>query len=226
LSIENKYYYKIVSECPKNGIIIDTNEKIDYSMVKRFSELNNLLKLIYECSEKYQKSIREVLIESKSRKIIFKKNSFQKSVKAIKKEIKKTNFNLCVDFNYFTHYILENVRLELMKNSNKKIPNRFESSYFFESISDCKRYLKNLDKTFSSSFFATNQLKVIKVKFIETKVLRKFDNILLTEFQDHYQSKDFNIIIKKYLKEGTSENPLFEYVFQGFYKVLKNDIRI
>jgi len=226
LNIENKYYYKIVSEYPENGIIIDTNEKTNHSMVKRFTELNNLLKLIYECSEKYQKSIREVLIESKSRKIIFRKNSFQKSIKAIKKEIKKTDFNLNGEFKYFTYFILENVRLELIKNSDEKIPNRFESSYFFESIADCERYLINLDKTFNSSFYATNQSKVIKVKLIETKVLRKFDNILLTEFQDDYHSKDFQTTIKKYLLEETSENPLLEYVFQGLYKVLKNDIII
>ena len=195
-------------------------------MIKRFSELNNLFNLIYDCSNDYQISIKNIWIELKSKKIIFfRRNSFQQNIKTIKREIKATNFILQSEFRYFTYFVLEKVRQDLLKDSDLKLPNRLKSSYFFGTVEDCKIYLKNL-YGLSFEFHQRNNLRVIEVEFKEIKSFHKFDNILLTEFQDSYHSKDFYSVFKSFLLEENSENPLYEYVFQGFYKVVRNDIKI
>lgn len=207
-------------------MIIKTQDRIDHNMIKRLSQLNNLFELIYKCSEFHQISIKDILLKLKSKKIIlFTRNRFKNDIKEIKSEIKSKKFILELEFRYFTYFILEKVRQDLLKTSeNTNLPNRFESSYFFGNIRDCVVYLIGL---YGLSYKnQSNNLKIIEVEFEKTESLQKYDNNLLTEFKDDFHSKDFYSTLNNFLIGIESENPLYEYVFQGSYKVIRNDIQI
>lgn len=206
-------------------MIINTKGRIDNYMIKRFSELNKLFKLIYNCSEKYQIPIKKIWIELKSKKTtLFQRNAFDKEIKNIKKEIKATKFNLQSEFRYFTYFVLEKIRMDLEKSADIILPNRLESSYFFGNIKDCITYLIGL-YGLSYKTQSTN-LKIIEVELKKITCLHKFDNNLLTQFNDDFQSKDFYSVLNSFLLGGKTKKPLYEYVFQGSYQIIRNDINI
>ncbi|MGB5980878.1 MAG: hypothetical protein WBG46_01925 [Nonlabens sp.] len=212
-----KTYYKIVSDIFSRGAEINTADRIDYNMVARISELNKLFNLIDKCSEYHNVSIREILQSLKlfDPSVITGTQLFL-DLKEIKEEKIIQEFNIINEFRYFTYFILEKVRLELLKNNEvEELPNRFESSYFFGSLADCKRYLIGLNLNYS-----LNKLKVIEVKFEYEDVLFKFDNNHLSNFEDSFHSKDFKDSIARYLRAEQTQNPLFEYVFQGRYRIV------
>ncbi|WP_409446106.1 hypothetical protein [Mariniflexile rhizosphaerae] len=222
----NKYYYKVVSNIPENGAIINTANRIDGNMIKRLSDLNNLFDLIYDCSEYHQISIKQIWLKLKSQEIIvFTRNRLKNDLRNIKREIKSQNFILESEFRYFTYYILEKVRQDLIRTSKSvALPNRFESSYFFGNLKDCMIYLIGI---YGLSYKnQSNNLKIIEVEFEKTETLHKFDNNLLTDFKDDFLSNDFYSTLKDFLLCKESKKPLFEYVFQGSYKVIRNDIEI
>lgn len=223
----SQYYYKVVSKISKNGITIDTTTKIDFNIIMRLSELNNLFDLIYNCSEHHNIPIKQVLTKAKSQKtLLFTRNTLKKDLNKIKKEVKSQNFILNSEFRYFTYYVSAKTRKDLTQKPNSiSLPNRFESSFFFGSIKDCQIYLKKInDSNYKNTPY---NFKIIKVLFEEIKSLHKFDNILLTTgFKDDFHSKDFYRRLKDFLLSKETENPLFEYVFQGSYRIIKNDIEI
>ena len=226
MTTNKNYYYKVVSNIPENGTIINTADRIDRNMLKRLSVLNNLFELIYECSEYHKISIKKILLKLKAQKTIsFTRNKLKNDLKNINREIKKQKFILESEFRYFTYYILEKCRQDLIKTSEKiDLPNRFESSYFFGNLKDCVVYLIG----FYGLSYKTqpNSLKIIEVEFERTESLHRFDNNLLTDFKDDFHSKDFYFTLRNFLLFKESEKPLFEYVFQGSYKVIRNDIEI
>ncbi|MBU2928024.1 hypothetical protein [Winogradskyella psychrotolerans] len=226
MNTNKNYYYKVVSDVPENGTIINTADRIDRNMLMRLSDLNNLFELIYSCSEYHEISIKQIWLKLKAKNLIlFTRNRLKSDLKNIKREIKKQNFILQSEFRYFTYYILEKARQDLIKTSgNIDLPNRFESSYFFGNLKDCIVYLIGF---YGLSFKdQSNNLKIIEVEFERIESLHKFDNNLLTDFKDDFHSKDFYSTLKNFLLCKESEKPLFEYVFQGSYKIIRNDIEI
>ena len=191
----------------------------------RLSDLDNLFELIYNCSKYHKISIKQILLKLKTQKTMsFTLNRLKRDLKKIKREIKKQKFILESEFRYFTYYILEKVRQDLIQTSeNIDLPNRFESSYFFGNLKDCIVYLNNL---YGLSFKNLPNLKIIEVEFEKIESLHKFDNNLLTDFKDDFHSKDFYSTLKNFLLCKESEKPLFEYVFQGSYRIIRNDIEI
>ncbi|MBN2868910.1 MAG: hypothetical protein JXK08_09575 [Flavobacteriaceae bacterium] len=120
---------------------------------------------------------------------------------------------------------MKKIRKELSEE-NINVPNRFKCCYFFESVGDCKRYLDNLNKSANQPIQHLYNKNIIKVEFLEKNTLKKFDNILITEFHDNFTSKDFYRQFKMFLLGKKTKNPLLEVVFQGSFKIIKNDIYI
>ena len=214
--MESKHYYKLVAIAPAVGEIITTQKGVDSTRVKRYSKLTNLFEQIYNCSKEYELPIGEIVFHIKAS--IFKRRKYKienlelkKCIKDIRKESSRRHFRVMREFRWFNDYILEKAKAEIHNELGLILPNRFESSYFFESIEDCFRYYFSLPSKVHT--------KIIEVEFIEQKVLKKFDNKLISEFQDYYTSDDFYNQAKLFLLEGTSETPLFEIVFEGKYKV-------
>ncbi len=145
----------------------------------------------------------EILIENQK--------EIENSLNALKKEIRISKFNAEVEFRYFTDYVLCKARTEIKRELNKPLPDRFKSHYFFESIEDCLNYYDSFDSVKSST--------IIQVEFIDKNRIYKMDNKYLAHFENHYTSKDFYRRAKDFLSGCTSENPLFEVIFQGRYKV-------
>ena len=210
--MESKHYYKLVAIAPSVGEIITTQERVDYRRMKRYSKLTNLFEQIYNCSKEYELPIGEIVFHIKAS--IFKrlKNKIEnlelkKCIKEIRKESSKQHFRVMKEFRWFNDYILEKAKTEIHNEFGLILPNRFESSYFFESIEDCYKYYFSLPRKFHT--------KIIEVEFVEQKILKKFDNKLISEFQDYYTSDNFYNQAKLFLLGGTSETPLFEIVFEG-----------
>ncbi len=225
MEINNRYFYKIVSDNPENGIEINTQNKIDYDLINRISELNYLFKLIYNCSNNHKISIKEILDEIEfGYEILDSTNQLKKDLEKIKKEAKLRSFIIKKEFKYFTYNLLEIIRNEINDLHKSNLPNRFKSSYFFGCLKDCKRYLSIFYGEFYK-YYSLN-LKIIEVQLLKIDTLKRFDNNLLTNFQNHYHSIDFYNTLADFLKEKKSKNPLYEYVFQGSYMVINNDIDI
>jgi hypothetical protein len=205
-------YYKILSNPPKNGTLIDTNKSWDNLRFDRFLKLNKLFKLIFEVSCEGKLPLLNILAELYPEQFISDitvKNfsKYEVELKIIKKEIVETNFNVELEFRYFTDYVLSEKRKELGEKSNLKIPDRFKSHYFFESIEDCLNYHDNL--------ITTKECVIVLVEIIDQISLCKMDNTYLTSFQNHHTAEDFYKHAEDFLMQKTSENPLFEVVFQG-----------
>ena len=181
-------YYKIVSEFPKVGSVLNTTENINYARFARFSKLNQIINNGME---------------------------FYDQIEIIKEEISKTNFILSYEFRYFNDYVLEKARKDIFKELKIELPNRFESQYFFQSIDDCIRY--NNELTSKSN-------RIIEVEFNKIDAFFKGDNKFLTNFDDYYTSEHFYNQAKSFLLESTTDNPLFEIVFIGNYKIIKHHL--
>lgn len=214
--MKSKSYYKLVSIAPAVGKIINTREMVDSTRVKRYSKLTNLFEQIYNCSKEYELPIVVIVFHIKAS--IFKRRNYKienlelkKCIKDIRKESSRQHFRVMKEFRWFNDYILEKAKTEIYNELGLVLPNRFESSYFFESIEDCYKYYFSLP--------SKHHTKIIEVEFIEQKMFKKFDNKLVSEFQDDYTSDDFFNQAKQFLLEQTSETPLFEVVFDGKYKV-------
>lgn len=215
--MEERYYYKIVSFKTYEGQILSTQERVDFIRAKRYSRLINLFEQIYNCSKEYELPIGNVLFLInvgflKRRKNRINNLELEKCINNIRNESSKQHFKISKEFRWFNDYILEKAKSELQNELGLILPNRFESGYFFESIEDCCKYYYNLPKKALA--------KIIQVEFTEQISLHKFDNKLITEFQDYYTSDDYYNQAKLFLIGGTSATPLFEIVFKGKYRVL------
>lgn len=203
---------------PRVGTIINTEDLIDYSRVKRYEQLVKFFEQIYNCSKEHEITISDILLYTisnffKRRKYNKGNKDLKKCLRNIRKEGSKQNFKWETEFLWFNDFILEKVRKDIFEAHNLILPNRFESIYFFESREDCLKYYDN----FRMKFFG----KIIEVQLIETNNFSKFDNNLLTKFEVYYRSIDFYNQAKFFLLGGCSEIPLFEIVFQGKYKITK-----
>lgn len=220
--VESKHYYKLVANAPTVGSIIFTQEMVDNTRVKRYSMLTNLFEQIYNCSKEYELPIGEIVFHIKAsfckrRKYKIENLELRQCINEIRKESSRQHFRVMREFRWFNDYILEKAKTEIFNELGLILPNRFESSYFFETIEDCFKYYFSLPRKF--------HVKIIEVEIIEQKILKKFDNKLISEFQDYYTSVDFYNQAKLFLLGEISETPLFEIVFEGKYKVI-NHIRL
>lgn len=123
--------------------MFDTNEKIHNKRIKRYYELLPFFKKVYSISLNRKQTIQELIND-----IIYK--NYFRSIKSLDFIIlklilfsnrKKINWN--VEFRYITDYILEKNRLILEETQNVYLPNRFKSSYFFNTVEDCLKYYKS-----------------------------------------------------------------------------------
>jgi hypothetical protein len=210
-------YYKIVQNPKSVGTIINTEENFDSERIDRFFKLNSLLKLIYDVSKIDNVSIHYII--SQIYPTLFYPEieirydaSLLNNIEKIKREILNTNFNISSEFKYFNDFVLNQVRNNLMFESNISLPDRFKSHYFFESIEECLDYYYNLSSI-------VKKCTIIEVEFIDKKCIYKMDNKYLTNFKNHYTSIDFYKDANDFLIGKISENPLFEIIFQGRYKV-------
>lgn len=208
-------YYKIVSEFPKVGRVLNTTENINHARLVRFSKLKHLFDLIFNLSRDYNLPIYDVLKFTNQNARINAEMDFYDQIENIKQEISTTNFILLYEFRYFNYYILEKVRKDIFDETKLELPNRFESQYFFQSINDCIRYNNELN---------SKSNKIIEVEFNKTDAYFKGDNKFLTNFDDYYTSEHFYNQAKSFLLESTTNNPLFEIVFIGNYKIIRHHL--
>lgn len=210
-------YYKIVQNPKSVGTIINTEESFDSERIDRFSKLNNLLRLIYDVSNLDNVPIHYIISQIYPTlfypEIAIRDDiSLLNNIEKIKREILYANFNISSEFKYFNDFVLNKARYDLMLNSNLSLPDRFKSHYFFETMEECFDYYYNLNSVII-------QCTIIEVEFIDQNCIYKMDNTYLTNFKNHYTSDDFYKDAKDFLMEETSENPLFEIIFQGRYKI-------
>lgn len=216
-------YYKIVEKPSKVGAIIDTDKNFDLLRFERFKKLEKLFNLIFEVSSNSNLPLINILASLypdlfSSEIIVENQNDLEDSLGALKKEIAISKFNVKYEFRYFTDYVLYKARTEIKKEINKPLPDRFKSHFFFESIEDCRNYYNNLISAKSST--------IIQVEFIDQNRVYKMDNTFLTSFENYYTSKDYYRHAKDFLMERTTENPLFEIIFQGRYKVKEHLLKL
>lgn len=211
------YYYKILTEAPKIGTIVDTNKFINYYRIDRQSKLNTLFNLLFELSFENELSIQNIfslVYPNFKQYSIFESNqNILDKIEIIKLEINKINFNVNREFLFFNDFVLDKVKTELNNDFNLDLPDRFKSHYFFETLSDCYFYYLELGCN------QNKNSKIIEIELIETIKLEKMDNRLIVDFQDYFTSKHFYNQAKDFLTKKKSENPLFEIIFQGKYKV-------
>lgn len=210
-------YYKIVQNPKSVGTIINTEESFDSERIDRFSKLNNLLRLIYDVSDLDNVPIHYIISQIYptlfSPEIAIRYDlSLLDNIEKIKREIHYTNFNISSEFKYFNDFVLNKARYDLMLNSNISLPDRFKSHYFFESLEECFDYYYNLNSV-------VTKCVIIEVEFIDQNRIYKMDNTYLTSFENHYTSNEFYKHAKDFLIGKISENPLFEIIFQGRYKI-------
>lgn len=211
-----KYYYKITQKTYPIGEIIDTDNCIDKDRIKRNNELLTCFEKAYSFSEDFELPISVVLTEF-ALKITPLPNNILKRIKYIWKlyflkiEMKKCDLQYSEISKYSLDFILEKSRIFIQNETKTILPSRFESSFFFESEEDCKRY--------HLKFSYEGEIYIIKVEIIEPKELVRFDNNILSDFSPYYTSVESLNKAKSYLIGNMSDNPLIEVVFQGKYKI-------
>lgn len=211
------YHYKVIPIPPKIGSDIDTNDNIDNFRINRMTKLNSLFSALYNLSLYTNLSLQDILSlvypNFKAYSTFEISPYITQIIKLIKNEVLKTNFNVYNEFRYFNDFVLQKVRNEL-DEVGIILPDRFKSHYFFESLSDTFFYCLelNIDRRFT----------VIEVEFQQNLKGHKMDNRLAVNFFDHYTAKDFHNQARMFLLKKSSENPLFEIVFQGKYKVINH----
>lgn len=215
-------YYKIVPYPPKIGTVIDTDKLFDKSRISRVKKLERLFNLFCELSQNRDLSIHSILALLYPNTLfpeeeIEKDFDLQNSLNEINQEILKTSFQLTSEFKHFNDFILEEVR-RILKNNDISLPDRFKSHYFFESIEDCLKYYAEIRYKVRPT--------IIQVEFLEGSNSYKFDNNLLTKFENNFRAKDFYNQAEYCLKKGVTENPLFEIVLQGKYKVISHSKKL
>lgn len=212
-----KQYYKIVASAPLRGTIIDTDDTIDLRRIARYSELTKLFDLIFNCSSNHNQPVGEILFLINANfverwKYNFQNRRLKSEIKKIRRESFRRKFNINLEFRWFNDFVLEKAKRDIEKEQDVILPDRFKSSYFLESIDDCQVYYENLGFRYDC--------QIIKVEFIETRELRRFDNYFLVNFQNYFSSNDFYNQAKDFLNEKKTETPLIEIIFQGKYRVI------
>jgi hypothetical protein len=209
-----KFYYKVVQKHEPVGKIIDTNDCVNEYRVKRNNELKNYFNRVYNFSKDFETPIllvlNDVLLNFNQLPDSFiKRINYNLKLKFLAKERKKCFF-INEEAIYFIDYILEKTRINLQTKEKVILPNRFKSSFFFESETDSKAYLNS---------FQNPLLRIIKVEFIEETLLKKFDNNLVSEFFPYYTARDYDSQCKLYLSGIFFDKALVEVVFQGKYQI-------
>ncbi|WP_298141025.1 hypothetical protein [Flavobacterium sp.] len=209
-------YYRIEEKPSKVGTVIDTDKKFDLLRIERLKQLEKLFNLIFEISSNLNLPLINILATLYPKlyysEIIIKNQSdLEKHLDVLRKEILYSRFNVQFEFRNFTDFIFSKARADIIKNHKISLPDRFKSRYFFESIEDCLNYHDNL--------ISQKPCKIIMVEFIDKNRVYKFDNTFLTSFENHYTSEDFYRHANDYWMQQTSQNPLFEIIFLGKYKV-------
>lgn len=210
------HYYKIIKKDEISsfeiGYEIDTDECINTFRVNRNKELLNLFELTYKYSKKKKKPVVEVLCQN-----IYDPHFSGFLLNKIKKESIRSSFSREHDLSLFIDFILEKARILVNKEYSKSLPPRFESCFFWENIDDCKSYCNK---------FSTNgPFIILKVSFIEKIQFERLDNILIsTQFYDWFTSEDFLNQAKIFLLGGESNEPHFEIIFQGRFKIIEHII--
>lgn len=204
---DEKSYYKVVSDNPRIGSIINTKDCINKYRVKRNKKLYDFFELVYNYSEIKDVSVLSILCSTPLPDF-----DNEPEVKKIEKMKTKKSFSFEKDGQFFIDYILEKAITDLWRESSIDFPSRFESSFFFETIEDCRRY--------RDRFSSFGPLKIVKVDFIEKIKLKKFDNVIISEFTQNANSLFYLNQAKLFLLGAKSEKPQFEIVFQGKYKVI------
>lgn len=214
-----KYCYKIVNSLSNHSGVIDTKASINKNRTNRYNELVRYFQYIYEFSYEKKMPIGQITNDLSPYEffipviMIHIDNDYFPFIERIKQIQEEINFDWSKrEFSHFIEYIFEKVRLQLNEEMNLNLPSRFESSYFFESKDNCRKYVqeKNL-----------SHVKIIKVEILNSEYLLKLDNSLLNYFPNDLNAVDLENQAKKYWLGETSENSFYEIIFQGRYKVLK-----
>lgn len=207
------YYYRIIKKDEaalyKTGNVVDSEQCIHTYRVNRNNELLKLFQLTAKYSKKKKKPVVEVLGQD-----IYDSYSSGFLLNKIKKESIKTSFSPEHDLRFFIDFILEEARITIQKKHSKSLPSRFESCFFWENIEDCRSYC---DK-----FSSYGPFIILKVSFIEKKQFERLDNVLISShFYDWFTSEDFFNQAKIFLLGGESNEPQFEIIFQGQFKIIE-----
>jgi|GEM_PF-4937867 len=117
----------------------------------------------------------------------------------------KLGINMFPDGFYLWEKIYEDVRL----NHYNDKPKREKSFFLFDNIENCKYYIDK-HKKFG---------QICEVEIIQTTSLFKADMNLLDIIPNHYTYKQAVKQVDNYWAGRTSNNAIFEYLFQGTCKL-------
>lgn len=212
-----KHYYKVISESFPVGQILDTNQCINENRVVRNKELQPFFEKVYLFSIKHDLPIILILTSKYSIFKLLWKNSFNlfsciDEIRQLRKERKKKNFQYSLDTNFFIDFMLEKCRQEIQKEKNIILPSRFESSFFFEKEDDSILY--------KEKFNYIPNLRIVKVELMDERILKKFDNSIISNIYPFSNAKDYDFTFQLFLSGYISDNSINEIVFQGKYKII------
>lgn len=216
--MELKSYYKLVSIQEPIGTLINTEDKFDTVRIARFTELQYLLNLFFETSSRTNISICHILSQIYPEVVcpqtdVTESTNLTDDIEKIRNEINRTNFILHSEFRFFNDLVLAIARSELI-NEGFILPDRFKSHYFFDSLEQCFAYYVNLP--------SLTPCRIIEVEFLNIKQVYKLDNMFLTRFEETFTANDFYKQAKRCLSGDITDNPIFEIVYQGTYRIKKH----
>lgn len=109
---------------------------------------------------------------------------------------------------YLWERCFEMVRTKIFSD----LPNRKDCMFFFDNLEDCNDYIKNKNGGLG---------QIYEVEILEQSKLFKGDMKLIDEIDESITYNDLLAQIFKYWDGRTSDEPIFEYLFEGKCKFKK-----
>ena len=226
-----KKYFKVVPFI-NNEVVIDTTETNYSSTLSKAKELEGLLLCMSYFSSNFGIPINVLYLVNnglatignpylqqlpRSNKGVFTADQFTKDPYDNQFVINecdlinfiettdKTGFKDPFEGFYIWEYLFEQVREQL----STSLPKRTESFFLFESVADCERYMSEIKRIGM----------ICEVELMETKQLFRADMTFINDIPNNINANNVYSIAEKYWKGESSENPLYEIIFQGKCKL-------
>ncbi|MBI9055102.1 MAG: hypothetical protein JEY96_14870 [Bacteroidales bacterium] len=188
--------------------IVNSSEKLDLPLDMYFTLNNNLALWGEEYLNSFPNDGNSVYVLSDFLNLensVYSKYSIKVSELAeIIQGIAKIGIEFFDEGFYLWEYLYERMR------NHKIFPCRYDSLFLFDNKDDCKFYMQN----------HKGGGMICEVELINTKKIFKADMNLLDSIQNYNTYSEAKKIINKYWNGAKSNNPIFEYLFQGDCKLI------
>lgn len=189
------------------NFIIESSNKFDLPLDFYFSLNNNIALLGDAYLQNLPKSINSVFeifvltTNSKHKRIFIKENDLINIVE----ELDKIGFEVFQE----GFYLWENIYEKVRRNGYEERPSREISFFLFDNLKDCKYYIDKYK----------GRGQICKVEILEKRSLFKADMNLLDIIPNNLTFKQTEKQVDKYWSGETSDNVVYEYLFQGTCKL-------